>query len=311
MEPALHGFNLPQSNYVDGGQSKLKGYRKISLIDSVMEDCIEFLIQAADYENFLNNSEVVRGRGLSQFEREERECREERNYFESAVRAIMSGDLLKRWKQLDSEPRFVPGGRAKHKAPRDGRTGVQGTVRNKTKKGAMTTMKSKGNDGEKKKEDRRDTNVGQNEEEGRRTMPDHCWNGRNPRYDSDDANFNDSYMEHIDPEEDYWNVPINVEKRQINEPQRVEYFTIGKETKTQSVSVCQGCVRGLKIPSTSNHQIILYFGTKCTESDQLKTTQLKPMVTFMQKICFVSEILMACKTSQLTMSTCLMQHFSD
>ena len=122
------GFNLPWSNYAEGGQSKLKGDRKISLIESVSEDCIEFLIQAADYENFLNNSEVVRGRGPSQFEREERECREERNYIESAVRAIRSGDLLKRGKQLDSEPRFVPEGHAKHKAPRDGRTGAQGTV---------------------------------------------------------------------------------------------------------------------------------------------------------------------------------------
>ena len=109
-------------------------------------------------------------------------------------------------------------------------------------------MKSKGNDGEKKKEDIRDTNVGQNEEEGRRTMPDRRGRGRNPRYDSDDANFDDSYMEHIDPEEDYQNVSMDVEKRQINELQRVEYFTIGKETKTQSVSVCQGCVRGFKDP---------------------------------------------------------------
>ena len=101
LVPALCGFNLPWSNYAEGGQSKLKGDRKISLIDSVMEDCIEFLIQVANYENFLNNSKVVRGRGPSQFEREERECREERNYVESAVRAIRSGDLLKRWKQLD------------------------------------------------------------------------------------------------------------------------------------------------------------------------------------------------------------------
>ena len=99
-------------------------------------------------------------------------------------------------------------------------------------------------------------------------MPDCHGHGRNPRYDSDDANFDDSYMEHIDPEEDYWNVPMDVEKRQINELQRVEHFTIGKETKTQSVSVCQGCVRGFKDP---NHQIILYFSTKCTERDQLKT----------------------------------------
>ena len=80
-------------------------------------------------------------------------------------------------------------------------------------------MKSKGNDGE-KKEERRDTNVGQNEEEGRRTMPDCCGHGKNPRYDSDNANFDDSYMEHIDPEEDYQNVPIDVEKRQINELQK-------------------------------------------------------------------------------------------
>ena len=258
----MHGFNLPWSNYAEGGQSKLKGDRKISLIDSVMEDCIEFLIQMADYENFLNNSEVVRGSGPSQFEREERECREERNYVKSTVKAIRSGDFLKRWKQLNSEPRFVPGGRAKHKAPKDGRTGVQGMVQNKTKKGAMTTTKSKGNDGKKKKEDRRDTNVGHDEEEGRRTMQDHRGHGRNPRYDSDDASFDDRYMEHIDPEEDYQNVPMDVEKRQINEFQRVEYFTIRKETKTQSVSVCQGFVRGFKDPKYFQPQNYLVFWYK-------------------------------------------------
>ena len=172
-------------------------------------------------------------------------CREERNYVESAVRAIRSRDLLKRWKQLDSEPYFVPGDHAKHKAPRDGRTGVQGTVCNKMNKGSTTT-KRKGNDGEKNKEDRRETNLGQHEEERRRTMPDCCGCGRNPRYDSDDANFDDSYTQQIDPEKDYQNVPMNVENRQINELQRVEYFTIGKEFKTQGVSVCQGCVRGFK-----------------------------------------------------------------
>ena len=235
-----------------------------------MEDCIEFLIQAADYENFLNNSEVVRGRGPSQLEGEERECREERNYIKSAVRAIRSGDLLKRWKQLDSEPCFVPGGCAKHKAPRDGRTGVQGTVQNKTKKGAMTTMKSKGNDGEKKKEDRSDTNVGQNEEEGRRTMPDHHGCGRNPRYNSDNANFDDSYMEHIDPRKITGMYLLMLKRGKLMNSKELSTSLSERRLKHRVYQFVRGVLEGLKIPSTSNHQIILYFSTKCTERDQLK-----------------------------------------
>ena len=52
-------------------------------MESVLEDAVELLIQAADYKNFLDNSERVRGKGPSQFEREEREQREERRYVES------------------------------------------------------------------------------------------------------------------------------------------------------------------------------------------------------------------------------------
>ena len=61
LVPALRGFNLPRSNMAEGGQSKLKGDRKISLIESVLEDAVSMLVQAANYENFLDNAEKVRG----------------------------------------------------------------------------------------------------------------------------------------------------------------------------------------------------------------------------------------------------------
>ena len=35
----------------EGGQSKLKGDRKISLIESVLEDAVSMLVHAANYEN--------------------------------------------------------------------------------------------------------------------------------------------------------------------------------------------------------------------------------------------------------------------
>ena len=55
--PALRGFNLPKTNYAESSQSKLKRNRKISVIESVFEDSLDFLIQEADYKHFLNNTE--------------------------------------------------------------------------------------------------------------------------------------------------------------------------------------------------------------------------------------------------------------
>ena len=242
LVPALRGFNLPRSNYAESGQSKLKGDRKISLIESVIEDCMEFLVQASDYKNFINNTEVVRGRGPSQFEREEKERREERNYVESAVQAIRSGDLLKCRKIVDSEPRFVPGGRARHKAPKDSRTGVQGNVRGKTNAAKKRTS----NDGRNSNEDNMGGDKGESAEPTRRSNPDRRGRGHNPRYDSSDEGFDDdAYSARLLPE-DYKELPVDVERRQIEDLQKVEYIPLGRATKTSNVSICQGCINGFK-----------------------------------------------------------------
>ena len=42
---ALCGFNLPKTNYAESGQSKLKRDRKISVIESVFEDSLDFLFR--------------------------------------------------------------------------------------------------------------------------------------------------------------------------------------------------------------------------------------------------------------------------
>ena len=234
--PALRGLHLPRSNYAECGQSKLKGDSKISLIESVLEDVCEFLIQAADYKKFLDNSERVRGKGPSQFEREERERREDRRYVESVVEAIRSGKLLESRREVNGQKRFVPGARAKHKAPKDDRMGVQGKTRDSDKNEDDNAEKKAKGRGKKKKDSKHT--------EPERPWLERCGRGRNPKYDSDDAMFGDSCMDKINPEEDYRNVPLVVELRQIEELQRVEYVALRKQSRTQNVTVCQGCRKG-------------------------------------------------------------------
>ena len=201
---------------------------------------MELLIQAADYKNFLDNSERVRGKGPSQFEREERERREERRYVESAVEAIRSGKLLESRREVDGQKRFVPGPQAKHKAPKDDHTGVQGKTHETNKKNPDVSEK-KGKGWGKKKEDKK-------QKDDERPWLARHGHGRNPKYDSDDAMFGDNCMEKIDTDEDYRNVPLEVERRQIDELQRVEYVTLGKQSRTQNVAVCQGCWKGFNDP---------------------------------------------------------------
>ena len=232
---------MPRSNYAESGQSKLKGDRKISVIELVIEDCIEFLLQASDYRHFINNTEVVQGHGPSQFEREEWERREERKYVESAVQAIRSGDLLKCRKIVNSVPRFVPSGQAHHKAPKDSQTGVQGNVHSKTN----VPKKRTSNDGRNSTQDNRGGDKGESAQPTRRSNPDRRGHGHNVRYNSSDEGFNDTYILRLLPE-DYKELPANVERRQIEDLQKVEYIVLRKATKTSNVSICQGCINGFK-----------------------------------------------------------------
>ena len=186
-----------------------------------------------------------------------REKEEERKYVESAVQAIRSGDLLKCRKMVDSEPRFVPGGRVRHKAPKDSRTGVQGNVRWKTN----ASKKRTSDGGTNSTKDNTGGNEGESSAPISRTNPDRRGHGHNPRYDSNDEGFDDSYIERIFPE-DYTEVPENVERRQIEDLQKVEYFAIGKEIQTCNVSICQGCVRGFKDPKYFRSPMNLVFRYK-------------------------------------------------
>ena len=53
--------------------------------------------------------------------------------------------------------------------------------------------------------------------------------------------YDGSCMDKIDPNEDYRNIPLRVEKRQLEILEKVEYVLLGKESKTTGVSRCQGC----------------------------------------------------------------------
>ena len=78
---------------------------------------------------FFDNAEKVHGQGPSQYDRNEKEKHEEKHYVESAVNAIRSGSLLQSALKNCNEKKFVPGGRASHKAHKDACSSVQGTTR--------------------------------------------------------------------------------------------------------------------------------------------------------------------------------------
>ena len=66
--PALHGFDLPRMNLAEVGHSSMKRHHPMWLSQMVNDDCIHFLIQEANYNKFLNNSDKVRGKGPTQFD---------------------------------------------------------------------------------------------------------------------------------------------------------------------------------------------------------------------------------------------------
>ena len=261
LVPALRGFNLPRSNIAEGGQSKLKG-NKMSLIESVFEDAIGMLVQASNYENFLENREKVRGHRPSKFDRDEKQRREEKCYVESAVTAIRSGTLLQSALKNRNEKKFVPGARARHKAPRDSRTGVQGITRDLKNQKLYSVNKRRLNRNTNKEDNDvyipRHKVTFEPDPNPLRTNPDRPGHGTNPKYGSDtlagngrrNNAFDDptqrpdygvSCMDKIDLNQDHKNIPKRVEERQLEILEKVEYVLLGKESKTTGVSRCQGC----------------------------------------------------------------------
>ena len=119
--------------------------------------------------------------------------------------------MLKIRKEVDGQNRFVPGGQAKHKAPKDDCTGIQGKMHDVHK--PQKNMSQGNRNVPKKRSLNKRINSNGN-------YCDRPWlgqprRGRNPRYDSDDASFGDDFMEKIDPSEDYRSVPLDVERRLI------------------------------------------------------------------------------------------------
>ena len=71
-------------------------------------------------------------------------------------------------------------------------------------------------------EDNMGGDKGESAEPTRRSNPDRRGHGHNPRYDSSDESFDDdAYNARLLPE-DYKELPVNVERRQIEDLQKVE-----------------------------------------------------------------------------------------
>ena len=124
--PALRGFDLPCMNLAEVGHSSMKRHCPMWLSQAVNDDCIHFLIQDANYNKFLNNSDKVRGKGPTQFDRDEKDRNAEKKYISSAIESIRTGSFFDDEEEfLSPDVSFRPSCKAKHRAPRDMRAGVQ------------------------------------------------------------------------------------------------------------------------------------------------------------------------------------------
>ena len=59
--PAYRGFNLPQLNLAEGGNSMIKTRKPISLAVAAWRDMVMMIMQNHDYEAFINQSAKVTG----------------------------------------------------------------------------------------------------------------------------------------------------------------------------------------------------------------------------------------------------------
>ena len=116
------GLILPQMNLAEVGHSSMKRHRPMWLSQAVNDDCIHFLIQEANYNKFLNNSDKVRGKGPMQFDRDQNDQNAEKKFISSAIESICTGSFFHDQEEFASPDVSF---KAKHRAPCDMRAGVQ------------------------------------------------------------------------------------------------------------------------------------------------------------------------------------------
>ena len=92
--PALRGFDLPHMNLAEVGHSSMKRHRPMWLSQVVNDDCIHFLIQEANYNKFLNNSDKVRRKGPTQFDQDQNDWNAEKKYISLAIESIQTGSFF-------------------------------------------------------------------------------------------------------------------------------------------------------------------------------------------------------------------------
>ena len=124
--PALRGFDLPRMNLAEVGHSSMKRHRPMWLSQVVNDDCIHFLIQEANYNKFLNNSDKVCRKGPTQFDRDQNDQNAEKKFISSAIESIHTGSFFHDQEEFVSpDVSFKPSCKAKHRVPCDMRASVQ------------------------------------------------------------------------------------------------------------------------------------------------------------------------------------------
>ena len=114
--PAIRGFNLPQMNMAEVGQSKMKPEKRLWLTEAVKVDMVKYAFQTNKNNRFLKNSEKVGGHGLTMKKRREHKRAEEHWFVDQFCDLIENGNLLEEMED-PNDLAFMPSARAKHKAP--------------------------------------------------------------------------------------------------------------------------------------------------------------------------------------------------
>ena len=144
LVPAFRGFGWTGTNWAEIGHSTLRHNKHVWLVTAALEDVASAIIEHNQYISFVNNEGKTVGKGPTLLSKKLDECNQMRAFTNSAVDAILTGDVTQEINiDLEEDAMFIPRKSAKHRVQKKFSTKNQ-TQKDCTagkKKGAASTSK--------------------------------------------------------------------------------------------------------------------------------------------------------------------------
>ena len=144
LVPAFRGFGWTGTNWAEIGHSTLRHNKHVWLVTAALEDVASAIIEHNQYISFVNKGGKTVGKGPTLLSKKLDECNQMRAFTNSAVDAILTGDVTQEINiDLEEDAMFIPRKSAKHLVQKKFSTKNQ-TQKDCTagkKKGAASTSK--------------------------------------------------------------------------------------------------------------------------------------------------------------------------